>query len=103
MDRRDPGRAAGAGAAGRNLDAVADQTDLPDRGRNPDAGVVAVVGHSRDATADLPGQVRNPDAGVVAVVGHSRDAAADPAVHRNQDGKDDGTRGISFPWDHNIP
>ena len=77
---------------------------------------MAVVGHSRDATADLPGQVRNPDAGVVAVVGHSRDAAADlpgqvrnpdaevdPAVHRNQDGKDDGTRGISFPWDHNIP
>ena len=68
-----------------------------------DPGRVAVVGHSRDATADLPGQVRNPDAGVVAVVGHSRDAAADPAVHRNQDGKDDGTRGISFPWDHNIP
>ena len=68
-----------------------------------DPGRVAVAGHSRDATADLPGQVRNPDAGVVAVVGHSRDAAADPAVHRNQDGKDDGTRGISFPWDHNIP
>ena len=78
MDRRDPGRVAGAGAAGRNLDAAADQTDLPDRGRNPDVGVVAVVGHSRDA-------------------------AADPAVHRNQDGKDGGTRGISFPWDHNIP
>ena len=88
MDRRDPGRVAVA--------------DLPGQVRNPDAGVVAVVGHSRDAAADLPGQVRNPDA-VVVVVGHSRDAAADPAVHRNQDGKDDGTRGISFPWDHNIP
>ena len=68
-----------------------------------DPGRVAVVGHNQGATADLPGQVRNPDAGVVAVVGHSRDAAADPAVHRNLDGKDDGTRGISFPWDHNIP
>lgn len=101
MDRRDPGRA--VGAAGRNLDAAADQTDLLDRVRNPDAGVVAVVGHNQGATADLPGQVRNPDAVVVVVVGHSRDAAADPAVHRNQDGKDDGTRGISFPWDHNIP
>ena len=96
MDRRDPGRVA---VVGHNQGAAA---DLPGQVRNPDAGVV-VVGHSRDAVADLPGQVRNPDAGVVAVVGHSRDAAADPAVHRNQDGKDDGTRGISFPWDHNIP
>ena len=77
--------------------------DLPGQVRNPDAGVVAVVGHNQGATADLPGQVRNPDAGVVAGVGHSRDAAADPAVHRNLDGKGDGTRGISFPWDHNIP
>mgnify|MGYP004503746249 FL=1 len=97
MDRRDPGRVA---VVGHNQGATA---DLPGQVRNPDAGVVAVVGHSRDAAADLPGQVRNPDAEVVAVVGHSRDAAADPAVHRNLDGKDDGTRGISFPWDHNIP
>lgn len=89
MDRRDPGRVAVA--------------DLPGQIRNPDAGVAAGVGHNQGATADLPGRVRNPDAEVVAVVGHSRDAAADPAVHRNQDGKDDGTRGISFPWDHNIP
>ena len=95
MDRRDPGRVA---VVGHNRGATA---DLPGQVRNPDAGVVAVVGHNQDATADLPGQVRNPDAEVV--VGHSRDAAADPAVHRNQDGKDDGTRGISFPWDHNIP
>lgn len=74
MDHLGPGRAAGEVAAGRNLDAVADQTNLPDRGRNPD-----VVG---------------------TVAGDQTQGAAG---HRNQDGKDDGTRGISFPWDHNIP
>ena len=74
MDHLGPGRAAGEGAAGRNLDAAADQTNLPDRGRNPD-----VVGTA------------------------AGDQTQGAAVHRNQDGKDDGTRGISFPWDHNIP
>ncbi len=78
MDHLGPGRAAGEVAAGRNLDAAADQTNLPDRGRNPD-----VVG---TAAGD-----------------QNLDAAADPADHRSQGGKGDGTRGISFPWDHNIP
>ena len=74
MDHLGPGRAAGEVAAGRNLDAAADQTNLPDRGRNPD-----VVGTA------------------------AGDQTQGAAVHRNQDGKDAGTRGISFPWDHNIP
>ena len=74
MDHLGPGRAAGEVAVGRNLDAAADQTNLPDRGRNPDVVGTAAADQTQGA-----------------------------AVHRNQDGKDDGTRGISFPWDHNIP
>lgn len=82
MDHLGPGRAAGEVAAGRNLDAAADQTNLPDRGRNPDVVGTAAGDQTQGAAVH-----RNQDA----------------AVHRNQDGKDDGTRGISFPWDHNIP
>ena len=82
MDHLGPGRAAGEVAAGRNLDAAADQTNLPDRGRNPDVEGTAAGDQTQGAAVH-----RNQDA----------------AVHRNQDGKDDGTRGISFPWDHNIP
>lgn len=82
MDHLGPGRAAGEVAAGRNLDAAADQTNLPDRSRNPDVVGTAAGDQTQGAAVH-----RNQDA----------------AVHRNQDGKDDGTRGISFPWDHNIP
>ena len=94
MDHLGPGRAAGEVAAGRNLDAVADQTNLPDRGRNPDVAGDQTQGAAADQT-NLPDRGRNPD-----VAGDQTQGAA---VHRNQDGKDDGTRGISFPWDHNIP
>ncbi len=73
MDHLGPGRAAGEVAAGRNLDAAADRRTSR-RGRDPD-----VVGTA------------------------AGDQTQGAAVHRNQDGKDDGTRGISFPWDHNIP
>ena len=90
MDHLGPGRAAGEVAAGRNLDAAADQTNLPDRGRNPDVAA--------DQT-NLPDRGRNPDVAGTAAGDQTQGAA----VHRNQDGKDDGTRGISFPWDHNIP
>ena len=98
MDHLGPGRAAGEVAAGRNLDAAADQTNLPDRGRNPDVVGTAAGDQTQGAAADqtnLPDRGRNPD-----VAGDQTQGAA---VHRNQDGKDDGTRGISFPWDHNIP
>ena len=98
MDHLGPGRAAGEVAAGRNLDAAADQTNLPDRGRNPDVAGTAAGDQTQGAAADqtnLPDRGRNPD-----VAGDQTQGAA---VHRNQDGKDDGTRGISFPWDHNIP
>ena len=75
MDQLGPGRAAGEVAAGRNL----------------------------DAAADLPGRVQSPDVEVGAAGDQNLDAAADPADHRSQGGKGDGTRGISFPWGHNIP
>ena len=98
MDHLGPGRAAGEVAAGRNLDAAADQTTRPDRGRNPDVVGTAAGDQTQGAAADqtnLPDRGRNPD-----VAGDQTQGAA---VHRNQDGKDDGTRGISFPWDHNSP
>lgn len=71
-------------------------------GRNL-AGAVEAADHNLGAAADLPGPDRNRDVVAGAAVDHSLDAVADPAGHQSQDGKDGGTRGISFPWDHNIP
>ena len=64
MDHLGPGRAAGEVAAGRNLDAAADQTNLPDRGRNPDVAGTAAGDQTQGAAADqtnLPDRGRNPD------------------------------------------
>ena len=100
-DRLNRGLAAAAVAAGQTLGVAADLADQT-LGVAANLADFPVPDRNPDVAADLPDRDRS-QAGKEAAPGAQTQGAADLPGHRSQAGKAGGTRGISFPWDHNIP